>query len=64
VVADHARVWARGATVTDEAHRQAAHVLREPFREPSCNTDTDTDDLVRDLTDYDRAFGLTDGEVA
>jgi hypothetical protein len=62
IVADHARVWARGATVTDELHRQAAHVLREQFREPRC--DRADDDLHRDLTDYDRAFGLTDGEVA
>jgi hypothetical protein len=62
VVADHARVWARGVTVTDDLHRQSAHLLREQFREPPCAC-TD-DDLARDLTDYDRAFGLTDGEVA
>jgi len=62
VVADHARVWARGVTVTDPAHVQAAKVLRDQAREP--RPVAAADDLARDLTDYDRAFGLTDGEVA
>ncbi len=62
VVADHARVWARGVTVTDPAHVQAAKVLREQAREP--RPVAAADDLARDLADYDRAFGLTDGEVA
>ena len=62
VVADHARVWARGVTVTDPAHVQAAKVLREQARQP--RPVAAADDLARDLTDYDRAFGLTDGEVA
>jgi hypothetical protein len=61
LMADHARVWARGATVTDDQHRQSAKALRERFREPRAG---DADDLVRDLADYDRAFGLTSGEVA
>ncbi len=62
VVADHARVWARGVTVTDPAHVQAAKVLRDQARQP--RPVAAADDLARDLTDYDRAFELTDGEVA
>ena len=59
VVADHARVWARAATVTDPAHVQRAAVLRRQLHAP--RSATTPDDLVRDLTDYDRAFGLIDG---
>lgn len=63
VVADHARVWARGMTVTDPAHVQIAGVLRKQFQQPRPAPD-DGDDLVRDLGDYDRAFGLTgDGQA-
>jgi transposase len=61
IVADHARVWARGATITDDTHRETARLLREQFREP--RTAQPVDDLARDLADYDRAFGLG-GEVA
>ncbi len=62
LMADHTRVWARGVTVTDDLHRQSAQALRERFREPRAGA---ADDLVRDLADYDRAFGLIDGgEVA
>lgn len=57
VIAEHARVWARGATVTDPAHVAAAKVLREQFQRP--RSITAADDLSRDLADYDRAFGLT-----
>lgn len=56
MVADHARVWARGTTVTDPAHVATAAVLRQRFREP--RTVAADDSLVRDLADYDRAFGL------
>jgi hypothetical protein len=59
VVADHARVWARRTTVTDEIHRDTARLLREQFREPRA---AHNDELARDLTDYDRAFGLVDGD--
>jgi len=64
VVADHARVWARGATVTDPAHAQTARQLREEFRQPRLSAPAG--DLARDLADYDRAFGLVtaDGEVS
>lgn len=60
VVADHARVWARHMTVTDPAHVAVARQLREEFVRPRTRDDSS---LVRDLADYDRAFGL-DEEVA
>jgi hypothetical protein len=71
LVAAHARVWARGVTVTDPAHLAAAKVLRERYQRPRPAPDPH-EGLVRDLADYDRAFGLgddladeiTDGEVA
>jgi transposase len=61
VLADHARVWARGVTVTDPTHVATAAVLRRQARAP--RTAPASDDLSRDLADYDRAFGLG-GEVA
>jgi hypothetical protein len=60
VVADHARVWARGTTVTDPTHVATAAMLRQQARQPR---PTAADEMVRDLADYDRAFGLG-GEVA
>jgi transposase len=63
IVADHQRVWARGMTITDPAHVQTAAVLRKQFQQPRPPANTG-DDLVRDLADYDRAFGLTgDGQA-
>jgi hypothetical protein len=64
VVADHTRAWARGTTLTDPGHTRTARRLREEFRQP--RPAGPARDLVRDLADYDRAFGLvtTDGEVA
>ncbi len=56
LVADHARVWARGSTITDPAHVEAAKRLRHQFQEPRLATAPD--DLSRDLADYDRAFGI------
>jgi hypothetical protein len=70
VVAGHDRVWARGQTVTDPAHVATAKRLREQFHQPPARLAHDCQDgLVRDLADYDRAFGLVegftgDGEVA
>jgi hypothetical protein len=55
-VADHTRVWARGLTITDPAHAAAARRLRQEFRQP--RPATLPGDLIRDLADYDRAFGL------
>lgn len=63
LVATHDRVWARGMTVTDPAHVAAAKVLREAYQRPRPAPDPD-EGLVRDLADYDRAFGLADGQVA
>ena len=60
IVADHVRVWARGATITDPAHVEIAGRLRRQFQYPKAVPPAD--DLTRDLSDYDRAFGLT-GEV-
>jgi hypothetical protein len=59
-VADHARVWARGTTVTDPAHVEAAARLRKQFQTPRAAAVGD--DLTRDLADYDRAFGLVTDE--
>lgn len=56
VVADHARVWARGLTITDPVHVQIAARLRKQFQAPRAAVVGD--DMVRDLGDYDRAFGL------
>jgi transposase len=61
LVADHARVWARHMTVTDPVHVAAARQLREQFGRPPTRDD---DSLVRDLADYDRAFGVDGMEVA
>ena len=55
VIADHARAWARGMTITDPAHVQQAALLRAAFKAPRAES---VDDLARDLGDYDRAFGL------
>jgi transposase len=61
IVADHARVWARGSTIADPAHIETAKLLRQQFQQP--RPGPAGDDLHRDLADYDRAFGLS-GEVA
>jgi hypothetical protein len=61
LVAAHDRVWARGQTITDPAHVMAAKQLREQFQLPRPAADPHDDQLVRDLADYDRAFGLIDG---
>lgn len=62
LVALHDRVWARGMTITDPAHVAAAKVLREQFQQPRPTTD-EHEGLLRDLGDYDRAFGLVDDPV-
>ena len=54
-VADHARVWARGSTVTDPTHVETAKRLRQQFQTPRTAA---VDDLTRDIADYDRAFGI------
>jgi transposase len=64
VVAEHDRVWARQVTVSDAVHLDQARRLREEFARPVRPLDEDL--LVRDLADYDRAFGLggDSGQVA
>jgi hypothetical protein len=63
VIADHRRVWARGQTITDSAHVETAARLRKQFQQPR-TAPAQIDDLARDLADYDRAFGLTDGQLS
>jgi len=62
LVAEHPRVWARGLTITDTSHVTTAARLRREFQQP--RTQAAGDGLVRDLADYDRAFGLNTGEVS
>ena len=59
IVAEHARVWARGTTITDPAHVERAAWLRKQFQQPR-GVVAEGGDLVRDLGEYDRAFGLND----
>ncbi|WP_234808733.1 hypothetical protein [Mycolicibacter terrae] len=70
LLAAHERCWATRQTLTDPAHVQAAAALRHQFQAgppPEAG-----DHPVRDLADYDRAFGVdfvtrtatSDGEVA
>jgi len=59
LIADHPRVWARGLTITDTTHVETARRLRQAFQQP--RTQAVGEGLVRDLTDYDKAFGLSDG---
>jgi hypothetical protein len=53
--ARHQRVWATRLTVTDPVHVEAAARLRTAFGKAKPRPD---DDLLRDLADYDRAFGV------
>jgi transposase len=62
LVASHDRVWARGMTITDPAHVAAAKMLREQYQRPRPTADPQ-EGLVRDLADYDRAFGLIDSTL-
>lgn len=70
LLAVHDRCWAARQTLTDPAHVETAAGLRQQFQAgppPAAG-----DHLVRDLADYDRAFGIdfssgtvtSDGEVA
>jgi transposase len=63
LLAVHDRCWAARQTLTDPAHVATAAALRQQFQAgppPAAG-----DHLVRDLADYDRAFGvdLTTGTV-
>ena len=57
VVASHGRVWGAGQVVTDPQHVAAASVLRQLFQTPKPKPAVE-EDLVRDLADYDKAFGI------
>ncbi|HQZ86538.1 MAG TPA: IS21 family transposase [Actinomycetota bacterium] len=62
LITEHPRVWARGLTITDTGHVDTAKRLRQEFQQP--RTQATDDGLVRDLADYDRAFGLDTREVS
>lgn len=71
LIATHDRVWARGMTITDPAHVATAKILRQQYQQPRPPTVADDELLLRDLAEYDQAFGLTEdltavtgGEVA
>ncbi|WP_324651989.1 Mu transposase domain-containing protein [Georgenia sp. H159] len=57
LVAEHPRRWARGMTVTDPAHVATAAALRHDYQHPTVPSSGE-EGVVRDLADYDRAFGL------
>jgi transposase len=57
LLADHARSWGNALTITDPAHVVAARRLREAFQQPRPSPST-TEVVVRDLADYDTAFGV------
>ncbi|TDL33764.1 IS21 family transposase [Arthrobacter nitrophenolicus] len=63
IVGTHTRSWATKQTITDPGHVEAARALRKAFQTPSPVNETPG---LRDLADYDRAFGvvLDDGQVA
>ncbi len=55
----HPRSWARGQTITDPAHVAAAKTLRTAFQNPPpITSESDALEILRDLADYDRAFGV------
>jgi hypothetical protein len=56
-IADHRRSWGNALTITDPEHVSAAARLREAFGQPRT---VPADDVVvlRDLADYDLAFGV------
>lgn len=56
-VADHARSWGNALTITDPAHVHAAARLRHAFQNPS-PPPAETDVMLRNLADYDAAFGV------
>lgn len=60
LVAEHPRCWARGQTITDGQHAQAAKALRAAHRLAVVRP-VETEVQQRDLADYDRHAG---GQVA
>ncbi|MFC0316186.1 IS21 family transposase [Gordonia phosphorivorans] len=56
LIAVHQRRWARHMVVADPEHVAIAGTLRTAFQQPVTRPEAET--MVRDLADYDRAFGL------
>jgi transposase len=64
VIADHARLWAKHQTLTDDEHAAAAKALRRK-RVGTLRPVHDNDVEIRCLDDYDTALGLdNNGTVA
>ena len=66
VIADHSRSWGTALTITDPDHVAAAARLREAFHTPRV-LPVEAAVVLRDLADYDAAFGVdldVDIEVA
>ena len=61
-IARHARCWADHQSITDPDHSAAAAALRQERRLVSVPK-ADTTVEHRSLTDYDRLFGLADGDI-
>jgi transposase len=57
VIAEHPRCWGTALTITDPEHVTAAARLREAFGQPRA-VPGDEDVVLRDLADYDAAFGV------
>ncbi len=57
VLAFHERAWGSGRTITDAAHVAIAKEMRTVFQ--AGQQPSPCDPLYRDLTDYDRHFGVT-----
>ena len=57
VIAEHPRSWGNALTITDPDHVIAAAVLREAFQHPVARP-AETEVVLRDLADYDTAFGV------
>jgi transposase len=67
LVGEHERCWARQQTITDPAHRQAADTMRRAFqaRTAAGRGEAPGEVQQRDLSAYDRVFGLDDdGQAA
>jgi hypothetical protein len=64
LVGEHQRCWARQQTITDPEHRKAADAMRHAFAARTAAGRGPAADEVqeRDLSAYDRAFGLDDQE--
>ena len=62
LIADHPRSWGNALTITDPDHVSAAARLREAFGTPRV-VPAEDDVVLRDLAEYDAAFGV-DIEVA